>query len=145
MRKSVAAESSAFVLDSFALLAYLEGEAGRPRVKELLSDAASGECSLYISLINVGEVLYIIERERDLFVAQRVLAAIDQLPLHIVPVSRAEVISAAHIRARYPISYADAFAVALAQYYDCALLTGDPEFRTVEDDGLIVVEWLSRL
>ena len=140
----MAAESSAYALDSFALLAYLEGEAGGPRVKELMSGAESGRCSLYVSLINLGEVLYIIERERGLVVAQRALAAVDQLPLRVVPVSRAEVLAAAHIKARYPISYADAFAVVTAQDYNCALLTGDPELHEVEADALVVVEWLSR-
>jgi predicted nucleic acid-binding protein len=140
----VAAKSSAYALDSFALLAYLEGEVGRPRVKELMSGAESGEYSLYISLINLGEVLYIIERENDIFVAQRALAAVDQLPLQVVPVSRATVLAAAHIKACYPIAYADAFAVVTTQDSHGVLLTGDPEFRTVEADGLIAVEWLSR-
>lgn len=140
----MAAESSAYALDSFALLAYLEGEVGRPRVKELLSGAESGRYSLFLSLINLGEVLYIIEREKDLFYAQRALAAVDQLPMQVVPVSRAVVLAAAHIKACYPISYADAFAVVTAQDYHCVLLTGDPEFRAVEADGLIAVEWLSR-
>jgi len=140
----VAVESIAYALDSFALLAYLEGEVSRPRVQELMSGAESGRNSLYLSLINLGEVLYIVERERGLVVAQRVLAAIDQLPLHVVPVSRANVLAAAHVKARYPISHADAFAVATAQDHRCVLLTGDPEFHSVAADGLIAVEWLSR-
>lgn len=140
----MAAEASAYALDSFALLAYLEGETGRPRVKELMSGAQSGKCSLYLSLINLGEVLYITEREHSLVLAQRALAAIDQLPLQIVPASRAAVLAAAHIKARYPISYADAFAVVTAQDCQCVLLTGDPEFHSVAADGLIAVEWLPR-
>ncbi len=140
----MAAEPSAFALDSFALLAYLEGETGKSRVKELMIEARAGACSLYLSLINLGEVLYITERERSLVLARRALAAIDQLHLQIVPASRASVLAAAHIKARYPISYADAFAVVTAQDYRCVLLTGDPEFRPVAADGLIAVEWLPR-
>ena len=138
------AELPAYALDSFALLAYLEGETGKPRVKGLMSGAQSGKCSLYLSIINLGEVLYITEREQSLIQAQRVLAAIDQLPLHIVPATRAAVLAAAHIKARYPISYADAFAVAVARDCRCILLTGDPEFRSVAVDGFIAVEWLPR-
>ncbi len=140
----MAVESAAYALDSFALLAYLEGEAGKPRVKDLLSGAESGKYSVFISLINLGEVLYIIEREQNLYIAQRTLAAVDQLPLQIVPVSRAALLAAAHVKACYPISYADAFAVSTAQDYHCILLTGDPEFRPIVADGLIAVEWLSR-
>jgi ribonuclease VapC len=140
----VAAEPSAYALDSFALLAYLEGEAGRPRVEEVLRGAQSGKHCLYLSLVNLGEVMDIIERENNLIQAQRALAAVDQLPLKIVPVSRATVLAAAHIKALYPISYADAFAVVTAQDRQCILLTGDPEFRSVAADALISVEWLPR-
>ncbi len=99
---------------------------------------------LYLSLINLGEVLYITEREHSRFMALRTLAAIDQLPLHILPVSRTTVLAAAHIKARYAISYSDAFAVVTAQEHQCPLVTGDPEFRAIADDGFIVVEWLAR-
>lgn len=140
----MAARSSAYTLDSYALLAYLEGEKARPRIKELLGSAELGECSIFLSLINMGEVLYITEREKGLYVAQRVLAAIDQLPLQISMVSRPTVLAAAHIKASYSISYADAFAVVTAKQHHSVLLTGDPELRAVARDGLITVEWLVR-
>jgi predicted nucleic acid-binding protein len=140
----VAAKLPSYALDSYALLAYLEGEKGKPRIRELLQSAESGACSLYLSLINLGEVLYITERERGHVLALQTLAAIEQLPLHISPVSRATVLAAAHIKAHYAISYADAFAVVTAQEHECALVTGDPEFRAVTENGLIAVEWLAR-
>ena len=140
----MAAEPTSYALDSFALLAYLEGEAGRSRVRELLKGAVSGSHLVYLSLISLGEVLYITERERSLFAAHRALAAVDQLPLQIVPCPSATVLAAAHIKARYPISYADAFAVVTAQSFHSVLLTGDPEFHSVADDNLIAVEWLPR-
>ncbi len=137
------ARSSSCVLDSYALLAYLEGERTGPTVQGLLQSAESGKCFLYLSLINLGAVLYITERERGRILAIQTLAAIDQLPLHISPVSRATVLAAAHIKAQYAISYADAFAVVTAQEHNCPLITGDPEFRAVADDRLITVEWLT--
>jgi predicted nucleic acid-binding protein len=140
----VAAKSSDFTLDGDALLAYLEGEKGRPRVKELLHGAESGECTLYLSLINLGEVLYITERERGQVAALQTFSAINQLPLHIIPVSHTNALVAAHIKACYPISYADAFAAATAQEHRCTLLTGDPEFRAIAENGLIAIEWLLR-
>jgi len=140
----VPTKASSYALDSFALLAYLGGEAGRIRVKELLEGAGAGAHNIYLSLITLGEVLYIIERENSLSLPQRALAAIDQLPLQIVPVSRAAVLAAAHVKARYPISYADALAVVTAQDYHCVLVTGDPEFHSVAKDNLVVVVWLRR-
>ena len=45
------------------------------------------------------------------------------------------------MKAHYPTSYADAFAVALAQELNAPLMTGDPEFHKVED--IVQVCWLS--
>jgi ribonuclease VapC len=44
------------------------------------------------------------------------------------------------IKARYPLSYADAFATAAALRMNAAILTGDPEFRAVRD--LVPIEWV---
>lgn len=140
----MAAKQGAYVLDSFALLAYLEGEVGRPRVQDLLQGAEANEHSLYVSLINLGEVLYLTERERGLTQAQQAVAATDQLPLVVVPVSRATVLAAAHLKAHYPIAYADAFALVTAQDYNGVLVTGDPEFQVVAEAGLVTIEWLPR-
>jgi ribonuclease VapC len=121
----VAGSPAAYVLDSFALLAYLEGEAGMPRVRSVLEGAEAKRHAVYLSLINLGEVLYITERERGLVEARRTLGTIDQLPLEIVGVSRATVLAAAHIKARFPVSYADAFAVVTAQDQGGVVMTGD--------------------
>ena len=140
----MAGSPPAYVLDSFALLAYLEGEAGMPRVRSVLEGAAVGRHRVYLSRINLGEVLYITERERGLVEARRTLGAVDQLPLAIVDVSRSTVLAAAHVKARFPISYADAFAVAAAQDYGGVVITGDSEFRPLVAAGLVAVEWLPR-
>jgi len=140
----VAGKPRAYVLDSFALLAYLEGEAGMPRVRSVLQGATARRHLVYLSLINLGEALYITERERGLVEARRALGAIDQLPLEIVGVSRSTVLAAAHIKARFPIAYADAFAVVTAQERAGVVITGDPKFRPLAEAGLVAVEWLPR-
>lgn len=129
-----------YVLDSFALLAYLGGERGVARVREILAGSAQGQFRAYLSLTSLGEVLYIIERERSLPKAQQALAAIEQLPLEILPASRDAVLAAAHVKARFPLSYADAFVVAGAQEHDATILTGDPAFAAVQ--SLVRIEWL---
>jgi ribonuclease VapC len=62
------------------------------------------------------------------------------LPVEILEASREAVFHAAHIKANYPISYADAFAASAAQALVGKVLTGDPEFKAVEN--LVNVEWL---
>ncbi len=140
----MAASPAAYVLDSFALLAYLDAEAGMARVRSVLEGAQAQRHTVYLSLINLGEALYITERERGLVEARRTLGAVDQLPLEIVGVSRATVLAAAHIKACFPISYADAFAVVTAQDHGAVVMTGDPEFEPLADAGVVVVAWLPR-
>ena len=47
--------------------------------------------------------------------------------------------SAATLKGRYPIAYADAFAAAMAQEYNCPLVTGDAGFRSVDQ---LQLEWM---
>jgi predicted nucleic acid-binding protein len=128
------------ILDSYALLAYLSGEPGSARVKEILHAAADKESRAVMSLINLGEMMYITERERGLAKAQEVLALVEQLPIDIHPVERPTVLAAAHIKAMYPVAHADAFAVAVAQDLEGLLITGDPEFKAVQE--IIQIEWI---
>jgi predicted nucleic acid-binding protein len=93
-----------------------------------------------ISLINLGEVVHITERERGLAEAQEVLAMVEQLPIEILPVDHQTVLAAAHIKAGYPVAYADAFAIVAAQEHEAMLVTGDPEFESVKD--IVALEWL---
>ncbi len=136
----MASKESSYVLDSFAALAYLEGELSADLVRVILQDAHAGRCQVFMSLINLGEVLYITEREQGLTKAQAALAAIGQLPIRILPATQAAVFAAAHIKAQYLVSYADAFAIAAAREHDAAVVTGDPEFRQVQDS--VRLEWL---
>lgn len=135
-------EVSEYVLDSYALLAYLEDERGSGHVKELLEIAQEGKVRLYMCVINLGEVMYIVERERGLPKAQETLARIDELPIAIVNVDRALTIAAAHLKMDCPIAYADCFAAALSLLKNALLITGDPEFRKVKAECNLQVEWL---
>lgn len=142
MSERVSNKPPCYVLDSFALLAYLENEVGAPLVQDILTKARQGASQVLISLINYGECIYIVERERGLPQTQAMIGMVDQLPITIVDVDRNQVLAAAHLKAHFPISYADAFAVSLAQQRQAILLTGDPEFNKVQH--LITVQWLSQ-
>lgn len=136
----MSAEQHVYILDSFAVLAYLAGESGMRRVRDVLEAAIRSDNRAYLSLLNLGEVLYIIEREQGLAQAQAALAAIEQLPIEILEVTKERVLAAAHLMANHRLAYADAFAVAAAQELEGKVLTGDPEFESVE--ALVPVEWL---
>ena len=129
-----------FVFDSFAMLAFLEGEAGMARVKAILKEAEKGRCRVFFSWINLGEVLYITEREQGHSKARETLAHIQSLPIQMLEVTSLAVLEAAHLKATHRLSYADAFAVVAAHAQGATVLTGDLEFKTVE--STINLEWL---
>jgi ribonuclease VapC len=135
-------EHECYVVDSYALIAYLEGEPGQEQVKALLRKALKNQCRLFMSTINLGEVLYIVERERGLPSAQKALARIDELPIDIVDANRHLTLAAAHVKAQHSIAYADCFAYVLAQLQDAALVTGDPELHQLGNNLPRGLVWL---
>lgn len=129
-----------YVLDSFALLAYYQKEAGGVAVVALLEAGRDQKAVLHMSLINVGEMYYLTSREKGTGRAEDVLKGLRDLPVTLEPVTEDRVLAAARLKAKHAISYADAFAVALAQELRATVVTGDPEFKSVE--SVVAVMWL---
>lgn len=129
------------VLDSYAVLAFLGGEAGSESVETSLRTAEAAGEPLLMNEINVGEVFYIIARSRSEAAAEGFLSRLETLPIELIPNTLPSVVAAARIKAVFPIAYADAFAVATALRFDATVVTGDPEFEAVED--LVTVDWIS--
>ena len=129
-----------YVLDSFAILALINDEPGAGRVEELLHQAKEGTVQAYMSLINLGEVLYVVERRWGKERLRSMLAYLDATSLKWVEADRDRLLTAAHIKATYPLGYADAFCISLASELNATILTNDPEFQQI--DTLVTVEWL---
>jgi len=129
-----------YVLDSYAILAYFQAEPGGLKVKELLKQAKAEDVVTSMSLINLGEVIYNTGRKLGECRAKEILDDIMLLPIEFAEVTRTRVLAAAQIKTQYPISYADAFAVSLAQELNATIVTGDPEFKQV--DSLVTLFWL---
>ena len=128
------------VLDSWPLTAYFEQEPAAVRVREILEGSLRGEHELYLSVVNLGEVMHIRERRHGAFAAQAALSVIDQYLVRTVDVDREFALAAARIKTTQNLAYADCFAVALARRLRATILTGDPDFRRVE--GMVSIEWL---
>ncbi|MDO9124140.1 MAG: type II toxin-antitoxin system VapC family toxin [Deltaproteobacteria bacterium] len=126
------------LIDSYALLAYLKQENNYRKVENLLS---SKETQPLMNDINIGETFYILARERGLDKAEYFINAIlPNLPIIKTGNAFAEVMQAAKIKAQYPISYADCFAVATAIREKAVIITGDPDFKHVEK--IVEIDWL---
>lgn len=130
-----------YVLDSYAVLALLGNELGASRVEKLMLQAQSGKIELWMSLINLGEVAYIIERRWGVEKLRAMLAYLEATALLLAEVNKDQVLAAAHFKATYTVAYADAFAIALAKQHTAVLVTGDPEYRQLEHQ--IDIEWLA--
>jgi predicted nucleic acid-binding protein len=129
-----------FVLDSYALLAHFQGEPSALKVKEIIKRAQDKDAVVFLSLINLGETIYTIGRRLGWDSALEALEIALMLPIQIGEVTMERVLAAARIKATLPISYADSFAVALAQEMSATVITGDPEFKRVE--SMVSVLWL---
>ena len=133
-----------FVLDSFALLGYLQNESFSNRIESILKNARIGSEYLYVHAIHLGEIYYIVYRNQGERIADIAYSRIKAFPVTIVSrIDEELLLRAAKFKAKFPISYADAFAAAMANVYKCHLLTGDPEFKPLENEGRINVEWLT--
>lgn len=130
-----------FVVDSFALLALFQDEPSASRVQDLLERTNEGNCELFMSVVNLGEMLYILESRRGLEASQEALAAFDELPIEVVAVDRPLALAAARLKAASGVGYVDCFVAALAQQLGGAVVTGDPDFRRLQD--IVAIEWLS--
>ncbi len=132
---------SAIVLDSFALLALLRGEAGADQVQQLLEKAALRHAPLHMTEVNYAEVQYITRRKDGDAAWQAIAEELVSAPLEFHPVGRALADLAADFKARHSLSLADACAAALAKLKKATLVTGDPEFKAVAREVNLL--WLS--
>lgn len=116
-----------FVLDSYAILALVEDEPGAQTVADIIADEAA---ELYLSVVNLGEVCYIVFRKRGERAAEEVVRGVMQEEsLALVEVSWPGAREAARTKAGGGLSYADAFALGLSQELKAPVVTGDPEIR----------------
>ena len=108
-------------------------------VGKLLSEAEEGQTRLLMSAINVGEVYYFLRKHHSEALAESWRECTQTLPATIEVPTTEDIWNAASLKGRFPIAYADAFAAALAQKYNCPLVTGDPELRSVEQ---LELDWI---
>lgn len=133
---------AACVLDSFAVLAYLNDEPGAEFVTALLERAGRRQTTLSMHTINLGEVYYATHRASGEVRAETAYAKVRAFPVRfLASVEEDLLLTAARLKARYPLAYADAFAAATAMLLEMPLISGDPEFRPLVRDRLLTLLW----
>ena len=128
------------VLDSYSLISYIEGEAGKNTMIDIFRSARDSGRHCLLSVVNWGEVYYITLREEGQQRADDVAHLIYALPIHLVAADLELAKQAAIFKASKKMSYADCFAAALAKHRKVELVTGDKEFKQV--DGDVKIFWI---
>ena len=131
----------ALVLDAYAMMCYLQKEPGALDVHKYLKQAQKEETTLFLNVVNLVEILYTVERRYDEAMANQLMTTLPALPITLVNVDQSLAQMAAKIKAtKAPIALGDSFCIATAIKYEASILTGDPEFKKVEDQVEII--WL---
>jgi len=129
-----------YVLDSFALLAYAEGESGAPKVYDILTKSLHKEVEVFVCVVNWGEMYYIALREGGQERAELYRETIAKYPITLIEADLMLTLQAAKYKAFHKISFADAFAAALTKGRSAELVTGDKELISLE--GEIKILWI---
>lgn len=128
-----------YVLDAHPIVGSYRGESFRPAVQRLIEGAKQGSVAFRLTSVNAGEIVYGVERALGRTAGEFVLEEIQDWT-EIVAADLELSLRAAWLKLRGGISYADCFAAALAHRDGLPVLTGDPEFRRVED--VVKIAWL---
>jgi predicted nucleic acid-binding protein len=131
-----------YTLDSFALLCWLQGEKAASQIEGLLHRADQNLTQLFLNIINLGEIYYLIYRERGSEKAEHTLSMIESLPINLIISNKELTLKAAQLKALHPISYADAFCAATGIITKSIIVTGDPEFKHLKEK--VKIKWLQK-
>jgi ribonuclease VapC len=130
----------AAVLDSYAVISFLEREKGFEAVGQLFEECIQQDKHVFLCVVNWGEVIYHALREGGEETAHLAEEAMRALPIQLVDADAELALQAARLKASHRMSYADCFAAALALCKKCELLTGAPEFKQVEKQ--VRIRWI---
>lgn len=122
---------SGVLLDTSALLALRDDEPGAARVAALLDKASGGGAPCHGCFISLMEVLYRVWKDEGKNAGRKAYEACQVLPIQWLHESPELLERAAEIKARFPVSLADAWIAASALELDAILIHKDPEFERI--------------
>jgi uncharacterized protein len=120
-----------FVLDTSALLTFIENEEGEEIIHSLLIQSLDFEVELYVSVISLVEICYISLQEQGENIAIARLEQIKALPVRIIEVKNEMIEVIGLLKSKYRISFADSCIAGLAEFISATLVHKDPEFEQV--------------
>ena len=118
-----------FVLDTSALMSFIEKEEGAERVRDILLSK-----SIILPWLSILEIVYISQRELGEEEALTRYALLKKLNAKVVwDADEALLLNAARIKSTHSLSLADSIIAAITTQYDAVLLHKDPEYEPLQD------------
>jgi ribonuclease VapC len=127
------------VIDSWAMVAWIQDEPGGRALEAFLLKADTGKLPLLMSWYNVAETFYTVAKRRKPAIAEEFLTRLPSLPVRLVVPDEEGIVAAARVKASHAVALGDAFAIALAQSAGASVITGDQEIRRCR---LVPVDWV---
>ena len=130
-----------YILDSSAILRYLDDEPGAARVAEIIKSHLAGRCAAMIAAPHWGEVAGITCKAHGRDVMEFVLSRLSAFAFEVVPADAERALRAALIKLKRQIPYVDAFGLELAaESSDRIFVTADFDFKPAGRD--VKIEFL---
>jgi predicted nucleic acid-binding protein len=131
-----------YVLDSSAILRYLDGEAGSSRVSEIIGSHLDGKCEVVMCALHWGEVAGTISKLHGIANMDLALSRLSAFGFPIVSVDANRAVRASSIKLKRAIPYVDAFGIELtADSTDRIFVTADFDFKPASRD--VKIEFLA--
>ena len=128
------------VMDAHGLLVLLGRESGYEQVEAFIISAEEDHNNILMTSVNYGEVYYKVLRKLGQSKAEEIDRLIHGLPIIILDVDQQLAREAARFKAFKKMSFADCFAAALAKIHDGEVITGDKDFKLVENE--VKIAWI---
>ncbi len=130
-----------YVLDSSAVLRYLDGEAGADRVAEIIKDHIGGRCEAIMSSLHWGEVAGQSCKIRGKSGMDLVLSRLNAFGIGVISVGADQAVGAALLKLKRKIAYVDAFGIEVTRNApDRIFVTADFDFKPASRD--VKIEFL---
>lgn len=134
--------SKTYVLDANAVLDFVEDGSGAERMEQLLKDALHWSTPLLMSVVNWGEVFYVLWQRRGEEKARQTMGSLPRLLIQLVSVDLPLALKAGELKAVHKIPYVDCIAAALAMLNNATLVTSDRDFEKLGRHADIL--WITR-
>ena len=122
-----------YTLDTSAVLAYFLDEPGSDEVEAILLRAEKGQEKVFVSFMTFMELLYRIWKLDGEQQAKKAYLLLRGLPVREVMQEEDLLVTAARLKANYPVSVADAWIASTALSTDTTLVHKDPEMESLAD------------